>query len=323
MVKDYDLFVRKEDDFSVSYDTVVSLKLPQFGDSAMVTAAKAAGETVGNVGKTQLVIIFLLTLLGSHQLNKLLGQVRNLGLVTHLMLMKLVFPPITVIFFSGLFEYVTFDIIPTEEIYAYLFGWQNVAYSEEAESIGYSSRYFIENAGSIPIYIAVDIVLQLLFAFVKLVCKSGRIRGYAARSQARFFWAGCNGKFNDAYLTIAFTVGINMSSMAFVSTSVAFNNCVALFLAALLVLSPLKTGFTLIRGWKKNSSVADTETDAEPNDKAAGDQNEGGEKENNDEQSSSSQISQTLVTDMTNVTILQTQSQHQDPQPDSNLDKPQ
>lgn len=104
-------------------------------------------------------VIFLLNLLASHQLNKLLSQVRNLGLVTHFMLMKLMFPPITVVFFSGLFEYVTFDLIPTEDLYAYLFGWTNVAYSEEAESIGYPSRFFIENAGSIPLYIAIDIVL--------------------------------------------------------------------------------------------------------------------------------------------------------------------
>lgn len=264
-MKDFALFVRKEDGFSVSDDTVLSIKLQQFGDSFIVAAAQIAGETVGGIGKTQLVIIFILNMIGSHQLNKLLGQVRNLGLVTHLMLMKLLFPPVTVVFFSGLFEYVTFDIIPTEEIYAHLFGWTNVAYSEEAESIGYISRYFIENAGSIPLYIFFDVVLQLLFALLKLVLKSGRIRGYAERSQARFFWAGCNSKFNDAYLTIAFTTGINLSSMTFVSAAVTFNNCVALLMSALLVFSPIKTGVTLFKGWKKNSSEASDAPDAHAN----------------------------------------------------------
>lgn len=95
------------------------------------------------------------------------------------MLMKLLFPPVTVTFFAGLFEYVTFDIIPTEDIYKFVFGWPNEAYSKEAEEIGYASRYFIENAGSIPLYIAIDIFLQTVYALAKLILKSGgRVRGY-------------------------------------------------------------------------------------------------------------------------------------------------
>ena len=110
------------------------------------------------------------------------------------MLMKLVFPPVTVVFFAGLFEFVTFDLIPTKEIYEKIFGWPNVAYSDEAENIGYASRYFIENAGSIPLYIAIDLTLQLIYAVAKLTIfrTGGRVRNLIEKKQESFFWAGCN-----------------------------------------------------------------------------------------------------------------------------------
>ena len=44
-------------------------------------------------------------------------------------------------------------MVPTEDIYAEAFEWENVPYSEEAERIGYISRFWIENSGSVPIYI--------------------------------------------------------------------------------------------------------------------------------------------------------------------------
>ena len=64
-------------------------------------------------------------MLGSHHVNKLLGQVRSLGIVVHLMLMSLVFPAVTFAFFKGLLEFVTFDLIPTEDINGAIFSWEN------------------------------------------------------------------------------------------------------------------------------------------------------------------------------------------------------
>ena len=85
--------------------------------------------------------------------------------------MQLVFPPMTVTFFAGVLSFVTFDLIPYEKIYEAVFGWSNEPFSPEAEEIGYESHYFIENSGSIPIYIFCDLVLQLIFALVKLFFK--------------------------------------------------------------------------------------------------------------------------------------------------------
>ena len=95
------------------------------------------------------------------------------------MLMRLIFPPVAVVFFAGLLEFVTFDLIPTDVIYAIVFQWVNAPYSDEAENIGYSSVFMIENAGSIPIYILLSLLLQLILTIIRLVSKSGRVHDLA------------------------------------------------------------------------------------------------------------------------------------------------
>ena len=99
------------------------------------------------------------------------------------MLMNIDFPPVCVVFFAGILEFVNFDLLPTEDIYAKIFGFENEPYSDEADNIGYGSRFFIENAGSIPIYIGLEIILQILFALTRLIFKPGRVHDFAARRQ--------------------------------------------------------------------------------------------------------------------------------------------
>lgn len=177
----------------------------------------------------------------------------------------------------------------------------------------------IENAGSIPLYIALDIVLQLLYALIKLVAKTGRVRSFAERSQASFFWAGCNDKFNDAYMTLAFAVGINLTSMTFTTpAAISFNNCVAVVIGAFLILAPLKSTCTLVKGWKKNAATVENSRSSkklEEENSRSSEQlkegREGGEEQEEEEDneakhrtSSADPASVSHITDVTNVTML-------------------
>ena len=182
-----------------------------------------------------------------------------MGIVIHLMLMDLDFPQATMDFFSGLLEFVTFDLIPTEKMNKAIFGWENTPYSEKAKQIGYVSRYVFENSGSIPYYILLAFLLQLIYALIKAFSKShGRIYAMATSKQKGFFWSGCNDQFNDAYLTLTFAVGINTSSLAFLSAAVAFNNCFAGVIALALIFSPLKLGHRLRKGWKRKATLPES-----------------------------------------------------------------
>lgn len=68
------------------------------------------------------------------------------------MIMQLNYAAAVSIFYSTLFEFVTFDIVPTDEIYAEIFDFESEPYSDEADNIGYGSRLFIENTGSLFVY---------------------------------------------------------------------------------------------------------------------------------------------------------------------------
>ena len=76
---------------------------------------------------------------------------RSLALITHFMMMQLMVPQNAASFYAGLFEFVTFDIIPTDDIYDKLFdeGWRTEPYSPEAEGTGYGTRLLYSNLGSV------------------------------------------------------------------------------------------------------------------------------------------------------------------------------
>lgn len=52
-----------------------------------------------------------------------------------------------------MFEFVNFDILPTDLIYGAAFNYDSDPISERAEEIGYESGLFIENSGSFLIYV--------------------------------------------------------------------------------------------------------------------------------------------------------------------------
>ena len=100
------------------------------GTVELVETFEAAGKNIGDACKGGLCIIMIARMLGYHCLNKALGSVKNLSMLTHLMLLELYFPSITISFLKGFFSFVTFDVIPTEAIYNVLFGWMKESYSQ-------------------------------------------------------------------------------------------------------------------------------------------------------------------------------------------------
>lgn len=75
-----------------------------------------------------------------------------------MMMMQLSYPAVAMSFFGGLFELITFDLVPSDLVWEEVFTFENVPYSEQAEAIGYESRYAIYNSGSIPIFIALTVL---------------------------------------------------------------------------------------------------------------------------------------------------------------------
>ena len=129
-VTDVALFIRQKDGYAINEGTKLEQDLVVQIDKSLGETIDGLGNSMGYVGKGQLIILFLLSSFLSYGLSKIFGQVRSMSLVTHMMMMQLNFSAVTNTFFSKLFEYVTYDIVPTEQIYSTLFNWENNAFTD-------------------------------------------------------------------------------------------------------------------------------------------------------------------------------------------------
>ena len=104
-------------------------------------------------------------------MSNVLGAVRYLQMITHFMMMQIVLSETAVLFYAQIIEFAVFDIVPTQYIYPLLFFFKSdSAFSEEAEAIGYASRYFIINTGSVTIFILAKALLHLLIQCATKIC---------------------------------------------------------------------------------------------------------------------------------------------------------
>ena len=175
-----------------------------------------------------------------------------MGLTTHMMLMVLLFPSFLSKFYSTLLEFVTFDMIPTDEIYSEILDLENSPFSEEAEKIGYESRYILWNSGSIPLYFLIGLVLQVFLKILRMIlsrCR-GKVYSLASRWQAKFFWVDLHQMFDSAYLILVFCTGFNFWSLKFRSASEIFNNGLACIVAFLIIFIPLFISVRLVKGFR-------------------------------------------------------------------------
>ena len=151
------------------------------------------------------------------------------------------YPAAALIFYAGIFEFVTFDIIPTDRLYDKLFAFENdVPFSDRAKDIGYESRYAIPNSGSMPIFICVMLVVQPLYALItSLAPKNGSIYTFTKTKQEAFKWAGLTDFTSEIYLSMSFCLCINTSAFSFDSRSEVINNVCACIMALFMLIWPL------------------------------------------------------------------------------------
>ena len=114
----------------------------------------------------------------------------------------------------------------------------------------------IENAGSIPLFIILALLLQSIFVLVLLIVKTGRIFQFAKSKQSSFFWVGFHDLYLNSYLTLAMCVGINSSSLSFLSPSVGVNNVIAVIFAIVIVAVPLYVPIKAIKALKQNGMLS-------------------------------------------------------------------
>ena len=153
-------------------ESVIEKKMPRiinekYAESIVELATKLADVSKGAVSS----FLFLSFFIG-FSMKPVLDQIRCLQMIVHLMMVDIILAESCLLFFAKILEFVIFDMIPTEHIYPLIFFFTNdSAYTEEAEALGYGSRYLIINTGSVTIFIIANVFLHLFsWCFVKF-CK--------------------------------------------------------------------------------------------------------------------------------------------------------
>ena len=183
-------------------------------------------------------------------MNSILAMVQNLSIIAHAMMMQLMYPETTLAFYASVFDFVTFDMVPTDSIYPLILDLVNVPFSENAGKIGYESRFCIWNSGSITIYIIIYAMAQLLYSGLAKILPPGKALDFVVTKQIAFRWGGLCDFFNEVYLTMSFCVCINSSDMSFETPSEGVNNTFNLVVGVALVVGPIIIVVNLNKNWK-------------------------------------------------------------------------
>ena len=222
----------------------------------------------GGTGALLITGIFQFTF--GYGMNSLFSQVRSLSVVTHYNMMMITFPASCIQFFAVIYEYVTYDVIPTDNLYEDRMGLPYKPFSANADKVGYPSTSMIPNLGSVPIFIIITILSMLTWYIIVRMMKNknGCAYRFARRKLDGFFWAGCHDFINETYIAICFAACINYSDYKFSSGIVAFSNIFALFMTAVYVSDPLIIAIKAYRRWKLETKIGEAKI-----------QKEGGEEE--------------------------------------------
>ena len=181
------------------------------------------------------------SIVSSGAMNISLSQVRSLSLIAHLFLMTLYVQGFTISFFRKVMRYVAFDLLWfIEDIYDEIFVLpDDEPYSQQADDVGYESRYLTINSGSITFFILLFFLQQLIFAsLAKFAPQNSKVNKLAA-SQAQNLFAKFTNMFNEFYIVMAFITCINSSVMSMDNASKGFNTIYTGAMIVLLIGWPL------------------------------------------------------------------------------------
>lgn len=104
--------------------------------------------------------------------NQLLSLVEALTVVSHFVVLNLHYSENLEGFFKDLFPLLTFDILPTDILFEYMFSLSQIedeAMTKSFGAIGYESMFVYNNLGSLLIFQVAMVVLQMInFLLLKL-----------------------------------------------------------------------------------------------------------------------------------------------------------
>lgn len=131
----------------------------------MSSASAPNMSAIAQASLLALVISIIFSFVIKSIMDRLLGVIRSLSIITHMTLISVLYPKNVTEFFGQIFDLVSFDIFYTENLYNWMFQWENKAFSEAFGALGYYSSYTIANLGSLAAMTLLVPVLVLVVGF--------------------------------------------------------------------------------------------------------------------------------------------------------------
>ena len=143
----------------------------------------------------------------------MLGSIKNLQIIVHLVLMGVIVPANAEIFFGALFDMIAFDPIDVTWIINPMFSLSDIeqGLDEEFEALGYQSAYFLTNLGSLFLVVIVQLVLIPMHLSV-WACKPccNKARRYSANHIDKCLWNGILTFIDGTFLVLCIMGMINL-----------------------------------------------------------------------------------------------------------------
>ncbi len=126
------------------------------------------------------------------------------------MLFNVQIPAEATIFFSYIFQICAFDPIPTDDLYAYVFNFENEPFNARLDNAGYGSMFIIKNLGSLFLLLVLIPPFLLLAKLVVIAstCKP-KVVSWFRKQLDGMIWNGLITMFSEAYLVLCVVCKLN------------------------------------------------------------------------------------------------------------------
>jgi len=207
---------------------------------------KAGGVTVGGLSKTFVIGSFILNIFLAGILQELFAHIHKLQIMIHLVIVNVLIPPHTMLYFNGLLNFITFQIFDFRPLLNRIFdlGQETRMVSVNAWLLGYESTYFISNLSDIFVLFLFTLSC-FVFAYGTRNSKNEKLRSYSKKTQNFWKWGGVYQAINMPFIVFVISAIINTCVLTWDNTGVGINNVFFFAGCALVVGFPIFNFFWL------------------------------------------------------------------------------
>ncbi|TNV87552.1 hypothetical protein FGO68_gene2096 [Halteria grandinella] len=171
-------------------------------------------------------------------LQYLWGMINVMQLIVHMPLMNLVFPANAVLFYNFIIDISNFDILPVDSMENKLFKFTDSPSQPWFEQLGYNQNPFLQNMGSMMIYVCVYLGLSLSVPFIGYIKgRNSILAKLYTYLRENFFFNSFLRLFLEGYMQFSICSLISTSNALWDSSSdrlstvlgLIFTTCITLF----------------------------------------------------------------------------------------------